>query len=52
MKGLKMYGTPKSSVVDLEWFMPDPDPALKFPGSGSRQKFRIHVDPDPDPTYI
>ena len=25
----------KSSVVDPEWFIPDPDPALNFPSSGS-----------------
>ena len=43
-----------SSVVDPEWFIPDP--ALNFSSSGSgsgsgfRQKFRIHADPDP--TYI
>ena len=45
-------GDIKSSVVDPEWIIPDPDPALNFPnsGSGSRQKFRIHADPDP--TYI
>ena len=30
------------SVVDPEWFIPDPDPALNFPSSGSRHKFRIH----------
>ena len=43
-----------TSVVDQEWFIPDPDPVLNFSSSGSRsrQKFRIHVDPDPDPTYI
>ena len=31
------------SVVDPEWFILDPDPALNFPSSGSesRQKFRI-----------
>ena len=35
--------------MDQEWFIPDPDPALKFPssGTGSGQKFRIHADPDP-----
>ena len=40
------------SVVDPEWFIPDPDPVLNFPsfGSGSWQKFRIHADTDP--TYI
>ena len=39
----------KSSFVDPEWFIPDPDPALNFPssGSGSRQKFRISADSDP-----
>ena len=37
----------KSSVVDPEWFIPDPDPALNFPSPGSRQRFRIHADPDP-----
>ena len=36
-----------SSVVDPEWFIPDPDWALNFPSSGSRQKFRIYADPDP-----
>ena len=38
---------PVSSVVDPEWLIPDPDPALNFPSSGSKQKFRIHADPDP-----
>ena len=27
----------KSSVVDPEWFIPDPDPALNFPSSGYKQ---------------
>ena len=36
-----------SSVVDLEGFIPDPDPALNFPSFGSRQKLRILADPDP-----
>ena len=42
-----------SSVVDPEWFIPDPDPALIILSSrfGSRQKFRIHADPDPRYIY-
>ena len=49
-----IHATPLISVVDPEWFIPDPDPALNFPrsGSGSRQKLRIHADPNPDPTHI
>ena len=47
---IKIKGVVKNSVVDPEWFIPDPDLALNFPSSGSKQKFRIHSDPDP--TYI
>ena len=46
------YRTDKTSVVDPEWFFPDPDRALNFlsSGTGSGEMFRIHADPDP--TYI
>ena len=49
---IKIKGVVKNSVVDPDWFIPDPDLALNFlsSGSGYRQKIRIHADPDP--TYI
>ena len=46
--GEVLLGAENTSVMDPEWFIPDP--ALNFPSSGSgfRQKFRVHADPDPN----
>ena len=40
-----------TSLVDLEWFILNPDPVLNFPSSESRLKFRIHPELDPSTLF-